>query len=195
MYGCAPEPGAAPRFGSSYLRLQPEVLQRATFCYPDSVFEPQHFGTVDHALHLIALAARGDQPDPLDDYIEAHVHGPVLLARDVQALVLDPSFRGGAVEALACRLPCAVEWHLGSCLEVDALRQHPDYRGAEIIALGLQIARHGVLTPATIGGAQASEPGRRRLENADRQPPQDRSRISATFSITCALAAGPAANR
>lgn len=37
--------GAAPRFGSSYLRLQTHVLQRATFCYPDSVFEPQHFGT------------------------------------------------------------------------------------------------------------------------------------------------------
>lgn len=148
--------GAAPRFGSSHLRLQPEVLQRATFCYPDSVFEPQHFGTANHALHLIALAARGDQPDPLDDYIEAHVHGPVLLDRDVDALVLDPSFRGTAVEELAIRLPCPVEWHPGFRLEVDALRQHPDYRGAEIVALGVQIARHGVLTPAIIGDAVAS---------------------------------------
>ncbi len=32
--------GASPRFGSSFLRLRPEVLRRSTFCYPDSVFEP-----------------------------------------------------------------------------------------------------------------------------------------------------------
>ena len=32
----------------------------------------------------------------LDDYIEAHVHGTVALAADVEAVVLDPSFRGSA---------------------------------------------------------------------------------------------------
>lgn len=147
--------GAAPRFGSSYLRLNPEALQRATFCYPDSVFEPQHFGTADHAPRLITLA-EGGQSDPLDDYIEAHVHGPVLLARDVEALVLDPSFRGTPLEDLAYKMPCPIEWHAGFRLEVETLLQHPDYRGAEIAALGAQVAQNGVLTPAAIGDAVAS---------------------------------------
>ncbi|MBB6563746.1 hypothetical protein HNP48_006470 [Acidovorax soli] len=148
--------GAAPRFGSAYLRLKPEVLQRATFCYPDSVFEPQHFGTVDHATALIALAEANRQPDPLDRYIEAHVHGPVLLARDVEALVLDPCFRESPLEELARQLPCPVEWHAGFRLDVEVLLQHADYRGSAIAALGAQIARHGVLTPAAIGEAAAS---------------------------------------
>jgi len=147
--------GAAPRFGSSYLRLQPHVLQRATFCYPDSVFEPQHFGTAAQAAQLLALAEADSQPDPLDHYIEAHVHGPVLLARDVEALVLDPCFRGSPVEELARQLPCSVEWHAGFRLEVQVLLQHPGYRGADISALGAQIAQSGVLTPDTIGTAVA----------------------------------------
>ncbi len=146
--------GAAPRFGSSYFRLRPHVLHRATFCYPDSVFEPQHFGTA-RRMSLIALAQDGRQ-DRLDDYIEAQVHGPVLLASDVEALVLDPSFQGSPAEALAHCLPCPVEWHPGFCLGVEALHQHPDYRGAEVVALGTRIARNGMLTPATIGDAVAS---------------------------------------
>ncbi|MBL2973925.1 DUF3626 domain-containing protein, partial [Klebsiella pneumoniae] len=78
-------------------------------CYPASVFEPQHFGTADHVPRLITLA-EGGQSAPLDDYIEAHVHGPVLLARDVEALVLDPSFRGTPLEDLAYKMPCPIEW-------------------------------------------------------------------------------------
>lgn len=35
--------GAAPRFGACYFRLRREVLDRATFCYPDSVFQPDNF--------------------------------------------------------------------------------------------------------------------------------------------------------
>jgi hypothetical protein len=44
-------------------------------------------------VRLIELAEADDR-DPLDDYIEAQVHGPVRLDADVEALVLDPSFRG-----------------------------------------------------------------------------------------------------
>ena len=32
--------GASPRFGSSYFRLAEHTLDRTTFCFPDSVFEP-----------------------------------------------------------------------------------------------------------------------------------------------------------
>ncbi|MFH9942283.1 DUF3626 domain-containing protein [Streptomyces murinus] len=47
--------GAAPRFGSSHLRLTARATARATFCYPDSAAEPTDFG-VASALGLITLA-------------------------------------------------------------------------------------------------------------------------------------------
>src|ERR1700677_2630915 len=83
--------GAAPRFGSAYFRLTAETLARSTFCYPDSFLEPSDFG-VASAMALIELA-EADRQEPLDDYIEAQVHGPVRLSADVEALVLDPSYR------------------------------------------------------------------------------------------------------
>nr|WP_329182498.1 DUF3626 domain-containing protein [Streptomyces sp. NBC_01477] len=145
--------GGAPRFGSAHFRLTARTLPRATFCYPDSFYEPSHFG-VAAVMSLIALAESGDGVgDPLDDYIEAQVHGPVLLARHVEALVLDPSHRGTSVEAAARRLPCPVEWHPGFALTVGELRRHPDYRGPEIVALGAEIAVDGRLDPRVLGAA------------------------------------------
>lgn len=83
----------SPRFGSAYLRLAAHTLARTTFCYPDSVFEPEHFGVASRLSTLVALA-EVDGRDPLDDYIEAHVHGTIDLTRDAEALVLDPCYRG-----------------------------------------------------------------------------------------------------
>ncbi|TQS20979.1 DUF3626 domain-containing protein [Microbispora sp. KK1-11] len=143
--------GAAPRFGSAHFRLTAETLRRATFCYPDSFFEPSAFGVASR-MALIELA-EADDPDLLDDYIEAQVHGPVRLDRDVEALVLDPSYRGTAVEAAARRLPCPVEWHPGFRLTVEHLRRHPNYRGQEYLALGAEIAVDGLLDPRIIGDA------------------------------------------
>ena len=154
--GAAPV-GASPRFGSAHLRLRPEVLARTTFCHPDSVFEPVAFGTADRFGAIAgSLAARADDrrlDDPLDQYVEAHVHGPVRLRDDVEALVLDPSHRGTDVETLAATLGCRVEWHGGFRLDVDELRRHPGYRGPQFVALGEQLARAGLLTPAIIGDA------------------------------------------
>jgi hypothetical protein len=84
--------GAAPRFGSSHFRLTGAALRRATFCYPDSAAEPSAFG-VAAGMSLIEMA-EADEQDALNDYIEAQVHGPVCLARDMEALVLDASYRG-----------------------------------------------------------------------------------------------------
>ncbi|MEV5743041.1 DUF3626 domain-containing protein [Microbispora rosea] len=95
----------------------------------------------------------GGDPDLLDDYIEAQVHGPVRLDRDVEALVLDPSYRGTAVEAAARRLPCPVEWHSGFRLTIEHLWRHPNYRGQEYVALGAEIAVDGLLDPRIIGDA------------------------------------------
>ena len=145
--------GAAPRFGSAHLRLAADVLPRTTFGYPDSHFEPVNFA-VAASMSLIELA-EADQRDALDDYIEAQVHGSVRLDRDVEALVLDPSYRGTAVETTARRLPCPVEWHHGFRLAVDDLRRHPEYRGQQYVDLGAEIAVNGWLTPRVIGDAMA----------------------------------------
>ncbi|HEY7223885.1 MAG TPA: DUF3626 domain-containing protein [Micromonosporaceae bacterium] len=149
--------GGSPRFGSAYLRLDPRVLSRTTFCYPDSVFEPERFAVASSLSTVVACArARDHDPrtwDPLDDYVEAHVHGVVQLDRDVEALVLDPCYRGTEVETLSGRLDCAVQWHGGFILDTTTLRQHPDYRGAELVALGVALARDDRLDPRIIGDA------------------------------------------
>jgi hypothetical protein len=143
--------GGSPRFGSSHLRLHASTLPRTTFCYPDSFLEPVHFG-VAAAMSLVELA-EADDADALDDYIEAHVHGPVRLAAEVEALVLDPSFRDTSVGRVANELGVVVEWHAGFRLTGTEMARHPDYRGSEYVALGLELAEHGVLTPRIIGDA------------------------------------------
>lgn len=144
--------GGSPRFGSAHLRLGAHTLARATFCYPDSHLEPAHFGVAARLSTLVAMA-EADERDALDDYVEAHVHGPLDLGRDVEALVLDPCYRGTPVEKLAAKLGCPVEWHGGFRLSVAELRRHPDYRGPEFVRLGAELARDGHLDPAVIGDA------------------------------------------
>jgi hypothetical protein len=144
--------GGAARFGSAYFRLRPAVLLRTTFCYPDSWYEPRDFGVADR-MALIPLAEQDRRVDPLDRSIEAHVHGPVRLARDVEALVLDPCYRETEVEVLASALPCPIEWHPGFRLSVEDMRRYPEYRGPEYVDLGVSLARGGELTPAIIGAA------------------------------------------
>lgn len=143
--------GAAPRFGSAHLRLTADTLARTTFCYPDSFLEPAAFAVAGR-MSLIELAT-ADTRDDLDDYIEAQVHGGVRLDRDVEALVLDPCYRGTEVETAAHRLPCPVEWHPGFRLPVTELQRHPSYRGPEFVALGTRLAAGGLLTPRVIGEA------------------------------------------
>ncbi|MFJ2246985.1 DUF3626 domain-containing protein [Streptomyces sp. NPDC087862] len=143
--------GGAPRFGSAHFRLTARTVARTTFCYPDSFFEPSDFG-VAARMGLIA-SALADTQDDLDDYIEAQVHGPVRLSQHVEALVLDPCYRGTTVETAAVRLGCPVEWHPGFRLGAEELRRHPDYRGQEYADLGAEIAMGGVLDPRTVGDA------------------------------------------
>ncbi|UYQ66520.1 DUF3626 domain-containing protein [Streptomyces peucetius] len=143
--------GGAPRFGSAHFRLSAEASARTTFCYPDSFLEPADFG-VAARMGLIEIAL-ADRQDDLDDYIEAQVHGPVRVRGDVEALVLDPCYRGTAVEASAGRLGFPVEWHGGFRLGVDELRRRPDYRGQEYVDLGTRIAVDGVLDPRIVGEA------------------------------------------
>lgn len=141
--------GASPRFGSSYIVLAAHTLERTTFCFPDSVEEPSDFG-VASACRLTELAD-GAPRDLLDDYVEAQVHGHIGLADDVEAVVLDPSFRGTAVEEAAAKLPCAVQWHEGFRAPLSVIKSHPDYRSPEISSLAARFAVRGVLTPRIVG--------------------------------------------
>ncbi|MFD4668393.1 DUF3626 domain-containing protein [Lentzea sp. NPDC058450] len=136
--------GGAPRFGSAHLRLKEEVLDRTTFCYPDSFFDPVDFGTA----RRFALLGHAAPADPLDDYVEAHVHGPVTFD-DVEAVVLDPAHP-------EVDLPCPVERHAGFRLSTQDLLRHADYRTPESVALGLALAGDGILTPDLLDAADAS---------------------------------------
>lgn len=147
--------GGSPRFGSAYLRLAADTMRRATFCYQDSFLEPEHFGTACRVSALVARA-EADSPDALDDYIEAHVHGVVSLVADVEALVLDPCYRGTPVEAAARTLACPVAWHSGFSLPAAEMRRHPAYRGQEYVNLGESLACGGLLDPKIIGDAARS---------------------------------------
>jgi hypothetical protein len=144
--------GGSPRFGAAYLRLTAHTLAETTFCYPDSFCEPQDFGVPSRLSALIALAEEDDK-DPLDDYIEAQVHGVVDFTRDAEALVLDPCYHGTPVETAAKSLGCPVEWHNGFTLTTAELRRHPWYRGPEFVDLGAALARDGRLDARIIGDA------------------------------------------
>lgn len=145
--------GGSPRFGSSYFLLAEHTLDRTTFCFPDSVFEPDLFGTAE-AMNLMEAAAAVEFDDPLDDYIEAHVHGPIDIASDVEALVLDPSYRDTPFDVIARSLACPVWWHDGYTVGVEEIAHHPDYRGPRIVDLARGIAHDGVLTPSILGRAR-----------------------------------------
>lgn len=158
--------GGAPRFGSCHLRLAEHMLDRATFAFPDSTFEPTDFATAERC-DLVALADAAEArpfTDPreaeeggvLDDYIEAHVHGVIDLSCDVEAIVLDPSYRATDVEVHAAALPVALEWHEGRRLTVDELRRHSDFRGARIVEVGAEIAENGWLDARMVGVAVAA---------------------------------------
>lgn len=147
--------GGSPRFGSCHLRLQQHVLARTTLCYPDSHLEPQDFG-IEGASVLIGLAeANRLGLDPvLDNYVEAHVHGVLRMGEDVDAVVLDPSYRDTVIEAAAYRLGCRIEWHDGYRLNLDQLQDCGRFRGQAAAEAIVRIAVQDTVTPAILGSAR-----------------------------------------
>ena len=142
--------GSAPRFGSAFLRLRPETSERATYCYPDSVFEPEGVVRFEEVPTLVERMLSEEQ-DPLNRYVEAHVHGGVSFATDVEAIVLDPCYRDTPVHAAASLL-AEVDFHPGFRVGTEAL--DPAYRGAECAELAASLAR--TLTPDVLGSAARS---------------------------------------
>jgi Protein of unknown function (DUF3626) len=148
--------GGSPRFGSAHIRLRQHALARATFCYPDSHLAPQDFG-VHSRMPLIELAERNATGlDVLDDYIEAHVHGPISIEEDEEAIVLDPSYAGTDVEKAAATLQCSIEWHEGFQLFRSRLPHCVDYRGARAAELLEALFQDEPLTPRHLGAVRSA---------------------------------------
>ena len=147
--------GGSRRFGSSHIRLRPHVRSRASFCYPDSHLEPQNFAVGDVRPLIALVEANASGLDPwLDNYIETHVHGPLHISEDVEAVVLDPSFRSTAIEESAGSLGCRVEWHDGFRLPLDRIADCEMYRGPAAANAIARIAEKKVVTPAILWGAR-----------------------------------------
>lgn len=142
--------GPAPAFGSCALVLSTHETARTTFLFGDSSERYEDMGTADAFEPVLAallerVAATGQmlglpgislrecvarlngtvRRSPaflrvLDDYIETHTHGPISLASDADALLLDPSFHDTPVAAAllqaAERYRLTVRWHAGSQL-------------------------------------------------------------------------------
>gem|GEM_PF-228161 len=91
----------------------------------------------------------------LNQYIEAQVHGPVLLATDADALVVDPSFRGTATEdrlsELCRRYEVALQWHHGFRLPIEDVPSN--FRGPSMPSLAKRIATEGIVDVRAIGTA------------------------------------------
>lgn len=197
--------GACPRFGSCHLVLRHEVNVRATFCHGDSHVGPADLGAVgemeailaalleeaaatgrpagaaglDPAALIGALTGSVRPPAPgraLDDYVEAQVHGPVVLERDVAAIVVDPSFAGEAagdlLAAAGRRAGVPVRFHTGYTLAPTEVPD--DFRGPAMVPLAARVVdvygpgEH--LTAAVIGRAAAAL-ARRPEDWADWGPP------------------------
>ncbi len=181
--------GACPRFGSCHVRLRQHVNLRCTVTVGDSHLGPADAGTLDAFEAVLAgyveqarrtgvtlgrlgadplgvLRELADAPPvadhgrALDDYLEVQVHGPVELAADAEALVLDPSFRGTAsgdlLVDLAARCGLELEWHAGFALSPAEVG--PDFRGPAIPPLAAALCeRYGrdVFDAALVGRAAA----------------------------------------
>ncbi|MGC5022819.1 DUF3626 domain-containing protein [Micromonospora sp. DT47] len=112
----------------------------------------------------------------LDDYVEAQVHGGIDLARDVEALVVDPSFRetdtGDVLAGIARRHRIGLHFHCGFALPVEAI--DPGFRGPAIPPLAARVhagfARPGEPVDAALIGRAAASVVREPHRWADRGP-------------------------
>lgn len=189
--------GGSPRFGSGFVVLHRHVFDRATLCVGDSHMRPPDVGTFSQPWPILAglaeQAARGEllnrqlgvdalleaiegsyrsvRPSrDLDGYVEAQVHGGVWLETDVEAVVLDPSFRNTAIEedlhAAAERYGFHLAWHGGSELHFADV---PDnFRGQTMPAVARNVARaDGVVDAHAIGRRAAQLPFEEPVEMGD----------------------------
>ena len=122
--------------------------------------------TVSRLLKRLSRDLPSPRPNPsippagrvLDTGIEAQVHGPVDLRRDVERIVVDPSFQGTTTGEFLIKLSrkysIPLDWHCGFRLAVREILS--EFRGPAIPRIALRIAGDGVIDTAVIGAAEAS---------------------------------------
>ncbi len=180
--------GGSPRFGSCFAILKAHCLDRVTLCVGDSHLGPVDIGTRQELMSIMAGsidqcstadgfgrglsiaglldtlasdAGMGRSARELDRYIEAQIHGGIDLARDVQAVVLDPSFQHTDVEhdleTAAERHGFEVGWNEGSAVHPEEIPT--GFRGTELASLARSTVRaDGLVDAAAIGRALADVP-------------------------------------
>jgi hypothetical protein len=98
---------------------------------------------------------KGTQGRVLDEYVEAQVHGDVLFERDVESVVVDPSFdgteTGERLATLAESCGFALHRHLGFLMDVAHVPS--DFRGPRMPALARRIASAFGSMPDTFDAA------------------------------------------
>jgi hypothetical protein len=94
----------------------------------------------------------------LDDYIEAQAHGSIDLARDVEALIVDPAFddteTGEHLLAIAARYRIPLRRHAGFVLRPAEVPS--DFRGPRMPELAKRISSGPEFDAATLGRAAQS---------------------------------------
>lgn len=172
--------GPAPRFGSCYLLLKPEVNSRCTLSFAGSqeqeaLQQSGSFNFPQRVLEALMQAAQrdgqvlglgaGDFFDrlavpkseagrALDSFIEVQIHGPVLLERDVEAVWADPAFcQNPDLEALSQHYSVPLCWHPGFVMAAADVPE--EFRGPKVAQLARQLAPAGLLDAAVIGRAES----------------------------------------
>ncbi|MEJ9115735.1 DUF3626 domain-containing protein [Bacillus paramobilis] len=91
----------------------------------------------------------------LNHYIEAQIHGDISLKEDVEALVVDPSFKsmdvGRTLEEICLKYSIDLYWHMGFVLPIDEVPM--DFRGSKMPSLARRIARNNCIDANIIGSA------------------------------------------
>ncbi|MBI2767489.1 MAG: DUF3626 domain-containing protein [Chloroflexi bacterium] len=98
-------PGGADQYGKSYFELKDEVKERSTFSQKDTFSDTgiTNIGSSDHLQGVVAdmppekiagilkmlSKEKGARGLGQNEYIEAHIHGPVEWTRDIKRMVLD----------------------------------------------------------------------------------------------------------
>jgi uncharacterized protein DUF3626 len=179
----------------TYLDSHEGAVERGTLDEFDDVFAAVLRNAFYHGIGLgesdltvpgLVRRLRCDLPTPLGDpahlpiarnlnhYVEAQVHGDVVLNQDVDALVADPSFRepetGRVLADLCRRNDVALHWHRGFVLSCDKVPR--DFRGPTMPSLAERIARSGNIDASTIGAAVTDLRANPR-EWSDRGSPDD----------------------
>ncbi|KAH6605503.1 hypothetical protein Trco_004656 [Trichoderma cornu-damae] len=150
--------GTIDEFDAILAALLEECFTRDTALGADNV-RPRRMVEYINALSKSPLVEDDYKRLPsrnLDHLIEAQIHGDVLLSRDVEALVVDPSFftrgdTGSLLRALSETYGFPLFAHHGFQLPVESVPS--DFRGPTMPSLAARVAYNGTVDVQAIGEA------------------------------------------